>query len=186
VTTKFTRRRAVSAISIRPALAKDAPVLAAIYSHYVEQTAISFEETAPCADEFAARIERCRSRWQWLVAEIDGTTVGYAYGSEHRQRPAYRWSVEVSAYVASSYQRRGIGRALYDVLLADLAERGFCNAFAGITLPNEASVGLHTRMGFAPIGIFRSVGWKFGRWRDVAWFQRKLSDYPPLDGTDVQ
>jgi L-amino acid N-acyltransferase YncA len=169
----------MSPITIRPALPHDCASLAAIYAPYVEHTAISFEEIPPSNEEFAARVDKCRSRWEWLVAEIDGAVIGYAYGSEHRQRPAYRWSVEVSAYVAGAYHRRGIGRAVYDALLIRLGEKGFCNAFAGITLPNDASIGLHTRMGFIPVGVFRSAGWKFGRWHDVAWFQRRLRDEPP-------
>jgi phosphinothricin acetyltransferase len=89
--------------------------------------------------------------------------------------------VEVSAYVDRHYHRQGIGRALYEQLLAELAEKGFCNAFAGITLPNDQSVKLHTSMGFEPIGTFRSIGWKFGRWHDVAWFQRQLRSSPPAE-----
>ncbi len=169
----------MSRITVRQAEPHDCASLAAIYAPYVEQTAISFEETAPGPEEFASRVARSRSRWEWLVAEIGGTVVGYAYGSEHRQRAAYRWSVEVSAYVAGGYHRRGIGRALYGELLTRLTARGFCQAFAGITLPNDASVALHARTGFAPVGVFRSVGWKFGRWHDVAWFQRTLRDQPP-------
>jgi len=169
--------RVVRAVTIRPATDRDAVAVAAIYAPYVE-TAISFEETAPTPEEIAARIAKSRSRWQWLVAELNGEVVGYAYGSQHRERAAYRWSVEVSAYVGRDHHRQGIGRALYSALFAELAGKGFCNAFAGITLPNEASVKLHTSMGFQPIGTFRSIGWKFGRWHDVAWFQRKLRDTP--------
>jgi L-amino acid N-acyltransferase YncA len=172
----------VTEITIRPAVSQDARVLSAIYAPYVEQTAVSFEETPPTPEEFERRIEKSRTRWQWLVAEIDGAVVGYAYGTQHRERPAYRWSVEVSAYVDANYHRRGVGRALYEGLFIDLADRGFCNAFAGVTLPNEASVALHTRMGFTPIGVFRAIGWKFGRWHDVAWFQRRLRDLPPAEG----
>jgi len=164
-------------VTIRPATDRDAVAVAAIYAPYVE-TAISFEETAPTPEEIAARIAKSRSRWQWLVAELDGEVVGYAYGAQHRERAAYRWSVEVSAYVGRDHHRQGIGRALYSALFAELASKGFCNAFAGITLPNEPSVKLHTSMGFQPIGTFRSIGWKFGRWHDVAWFQLKLRDTP--------
>jgi L-amino acid N-acyltransferase YncA len=166
-------------IHIRPAKVGDAPSIAAIYAPYVEHTAISFEERAPAAEDVVARIEKSQSRWQWLVAETDGVLIGYAYGTQHRERPAYRWSVEVSAYVAPQHHRGGVGRALYEALLADLAGKGFCHAFAGITLPNHASVGLHTRMGFTPVGVFRSIGWKFGQWHDVAWFQRTLREGPP-------
>lgn len=153
--------------------------MASIYAPYVEHTAISFEETPPTPVEMAARIEKCRTRWEWLVAEVDGSVVGYAYGSQHRERAAYQWSVEVSAYVDRNHHRKGIGRALYEVLLPTLAEKGFCTAFAGMTLPNEPSARLHAAMGFVPIGTFRSIGWKFGRWHDVAWCQRTLRERPP-------
>ena len=133
----------VRAVTVRPAVGQDAAAVARVYASYVEQTAISFEETAPTADEMATRIDKCRPRWQWLVAEVNGEVVGYAYGSQHRERSAYRWSVEVSAYVDRHHQRQGIGRALYEQLLAELADKGFCNAFAGITLPNDPSVKLH-------------------------------------------
>jgi L-amino acid N-acyltransferase YncA len=169
----------VPGLLIRPATEDDATAIAEIYGPYVEETAVSFEETPPTSDEIVARIAKSQSRWQWLVAVSDRDVIGYAYGSQHRERPAYRWSVEVSAYVRPDSHRRGVGSALYNTLFADLAEKGFCNAFAGITLPNDASVGLHTRMGFTPIGVFRSIGWKFGRWHDVAWFQRTLRATPP-------
>ena len=169
------------AVTIRPAAEQDAAAVAAIYAPYVEQTAISFEEIPPTPDEMAARIAKSRSRWQWLVAEQDGGVIGYAYGSQHRERAAYRWSVEVSAYVDRHHHRQGIGRALYEVLLPELAEKGFCTAFAGMTLPNESSVRLHAAMGFSPIGTFRSIGWKFGRWHDVAWCQRTLREHPPAE-----
>jgi phosphinothricin acetyltransferase len=170
----------MAVLTVRPATPQDAAVLAAIYAPFVEQTAISFEEVPPTAEEFARRIDKSLSRWQWLVAEVEGIAAGYAYGSPHRERAAYRWSVEVSAYVDPRFQRRGIARTLYGALFDDLAAKGFCTAFAGITLPNDASVGLHTAVGFAPIGVFRSIGWKFGQWHDVAWFQRALRDRPPI------
>ena len=173
--------RTVSGVIVRQAVEQDAAAVAGIYAPYVEHTVISFEDTAPTADEMASRIAGCQSRWQWLVAEVDGAVVGYAYGSQHRARAAYRWSTEVSAYVAGGHHRQGIGRALYAALFADLAGKGFCNAFAGITLPNEASVKLHTSMGFEPIGTFRSIGWKFGRWHDVGWFQRQLRSGAPVE-----
>ena len=171
----------MSTLTIRPATELDAAAVARIYAPYVEHTAISFEDAPPAAAEMAARIEKCRTRWQWLVAEVDGGVVGYAYGSQHRERAAYRWSVEVSVYLDRDHHRKGIGGALYEALLPDLADKGFCTAFAGMTLPNEASARLHAAMGFVPVGTFRSIGWKFGRWHDVAWYQRTLRDRPPAD-----
>lgn len=166
-------------VTLRAAVEADAGALVEIYRPHVEGSAVSFETAVPSAEEFAARIGRALDGWHWLVAERNGRPVGYAYGTAHRARPAYRWSVEVSAYVDASCHRQGIGRALYLRLFDELARRGFCHAYAGVTLPNDASVALHRQVGFEPIGVFRSVGWKLGRWHDVAWFQRTLRDTPP-------
>jgi phosphinothricin acetyltransferase len=166
---------------IRPAILADAPSLLAIYSPFVETTAVSFELEVPSLEEFTERIANALAGWQWLVAEQDGRCAGYAYGSSHRPRKAYRWSVEVSAYVHPDFHRRGIGRALYLELFRHLADRGYCNAYAGITLPNEGSVALHRSVGFELVGTFKSVGRKFARWHDVAWYQRALRDAPPAD-----
>jgi phosphinothricin acetyltransferase len=171
--------RSVAPPVIRSASDADAPALHAIYRPYVESTAVSFETVVPTVEEFAARIAKAVGRWQWLVALHGDRCVGYAYGSLHRERHAYRWSTEVSAYVHPDYHRQGIGRALYTKLLDDLALKGYCNALAAITLPNEASVELHRGVGFEPIGVFRAVGHKFGKWQDVGWYQRKLRDAPP-------
>jgi L-amino acid N-acyltransferase YncA len=152
--------------------------LQAIYAPIVERTAISFEVVPPSVEEFARRIRKVLDGWAWLVKEVDGRCVGYAYGSVHRERPAYRFAVETTVYVHEEYQRRGIARELYISLFPVLAEKGFCNAFAGVALPNDASVALHRGVGFEPIGTFRKVGRKFGRWHDVAWFQRHLRDAP--------
>ena len=150
-----------------------------IYRPYVEANAVSFELEVPSLEVFGARIEKALTGWQWLAAERDGTVLGYAYGSMHRERAAYRWSVEVSAYVSAEHHNQGIGRSLYLQLFQDLANKGYCNAYAGVTLPNAASVGLHQSLGFVPIGVFKSVGHKFGKWHDVAWFQRSLRNSPP-------
>jgi phosphinothricin acetyltransferase len=166
---------------IRRATEADAPALLAIYRPFVESTAVSFEVASPSVEEFAARIGKALAGWQWLVATQDGRCIGYAYGSLHRERHAYRWSTEVSAYVHADHYRRGVGRALYLRLFDDLAAKGYCSAYAGITMPNEGSIALHRSVGFDPIGVFRAVGRKFGKWHDVAWFQRTLRDSPPSE-----
>ena len=163
-----------SAIRLRRATADDARVLQAIYAPIVEQTAISFEEVPPSSAEMAARVRGTLQRYPFLIAELDGLVVGYAYAGPHRARAAYRWSVDVSAYVAEKARGLGVGTALYGELLSDLARRDFHAAFAGIALPNPASVAFHESMGFEPVGIYREVGFKFGRWHDVAWWQRRL------------
>lgn len=122
----------------------------------------------------ARRIGAYSASHAWLVAEADGIVAGYAYGSPHRERAAYASSCDVAVYVDPAHARRGIGRALYSVLLPLLKKKGSHAAFAGIALPNAASVGLHEAMGFTPVGIYREVGWKMGSWRDVGWWQRLL------------
>ena len=151
----------------------DAAACAAIYAPFVTESWISFELEPPTADEMAARIADYGASHAWLVAEQDGRVAGYAYGSPHRSRAAYASSCDVAVYVDPAFARRGIGRALYGALLPRLAER-FHAAFAGIALPNNASVGLHEAMGFTPVGTYREVGWKLGGWRDVGWWQRLL------------
>ena len=122
----------------------------------------------------ARRIASYSSSHAWLVADVGGQAIGYAYGSPHRDRAAYASSCDVAVYVDPAHARQGIGRALYAVLLPLLAEQGRHAAFAGIALPNEGSVGLHEAMGFTPVGIYREVGWKMDGWRDVGWWQRLL------------
>jgi phosphinothricin acetyltransferase len=150
----------------------DAAACAAIYAPYVEDGPTSFEERAPDAVELAERIE---GSYVWLVAEEGGEVVGFAYACPHRSRPAYRWSVDVSVYLAADHEGEGHGRRLYDALLSELRVRGFRVACAGITLPNEASVALHEKLGFEPVGVYRGIGWKAGAWRDVGWWQLQLS-----------
>jgi L-amino acid N-acyltransferase YncA len=175
---KITSSMQPDAITLRSATPQDAAALLDIYAPYVRSTAISFELEPPSVDEFAARIHKCAQDWAWLVAERRGAVLGYAYASAHRERAAYRWSVETSVYVAASAKRQGIGKRLYEALFATLTTKGFCNAYAGIALPNEASVALHQSLGFQPIGIFPAVGRKFDTWHDVAWFHRPLGEFP--------
>lgn len=156
---------------------RDAAACAAIYAPSVEDNPTSFEERAPDAAEMAVRIHRIRATHPWLVAERGGEVVGYAYACPHRQRSAYRWSVDVSVYVAAGQVGQGIGRALYTALFERLRSQRFRMAYAGITLPNAASVALHKSLGFAQVGTMREVGWKLGAWRDVGWFQLELA--PP-------
>lgn len=154
---------------IRPAdPIRDAAACAAIYAPHVTDGVASFEVVAPDAEEMARRM---RAAHVWLVHESGS----YAYASKHRDRAAYRLTVETSVYVAPEAQGQGVGRALYTVLLAELRDRGFAVALAGITLPNPASVGLHESMGFVPVGVFRGIGLKFDAWHDVGWWQRRLA-----------
>ncbi|HEY5052929.1 MAG TPA: GNAT family N-acetyltransferase [Solirubrobacterales bacterium] len=154
---------------------RDAATCAAIYAPHVESGATSFEERAPSAAEMAARIERISATHAWLVAEQGGEALGYAYACGYRERPAYRWAVDVSVYVAAEHRGHGHGRSLYEALLAHLRRRRFQVACAGITLPNQASVELHERLGFVPVGVSRRIGWKAGAWRDVGLWQLELA-----------
>jgi phosphinothricin acetyltransferase len=162
-------------MTIRPAdPERDAAACAAIYAPSVEATPISFELTPPDAAELARRIERYSATHQFLVAEVGGEVVGYAYACRWRARPAYDWAVEVSVYVDVDHQGEGVGRALYAELLDRLGAQGFRVAVAGVTLPNPASVALHEGMGFEPIGALRDIGWKQGAWHDVGYWQLRL------------
>jgi phosphinothricin acetyltransferase len=169
-------------LHVREASERDGAACAAIYAPYVTDTAITFELEPPSAEEMAQRIVTAKQRHAWLVLEDDGRVVGYAYAGTFNPRAAYRWACEVSVYVELGRRRRGSGRALYEVLLPRLVERGFRTAAAGMTLPNDASMGLHRAMGFEPVGVYRRIGFKHGAWHDVAWAQRILAegaDPPP-------
>ena len=154
----------------------DAPAVAAIYHPAVVSSLASFEERAPTANEMADRMRAILERTPWLVAEEDGQVIGYAYAGPHHQRAGYRWSVNISVYVAAGQERRGIGRWLYDDLLSILRRQGFVNVYAGITLPNAASVALHEAIGMRRIGVYEGVGYKLGAWHDVAWYHLRLAD----------
>lgn len=169
--------------SIRLACDSDAAAIAAIYAPIVRDTVISFESEPPGAAEMAERIRATLAFAPWLVCEVDGLVVGYAYGSRFRTRDAYRWTVETTVYVHADHHRRGIGRELYSVLFELLAIQGFRTVIAGIALPNAASVAAHQSLGFAPVGVFRNVGNKKGAWIDTGFWQLDLGDVgnrPPL------
>ena len=164
--------------NIRLAKPTDADGVLEIYAPIVSDTAISFELVPPSVEEMRERIETTLATFPWLVAEAEQKIIGYAYASRHRERAAYQWSVDVSVYVNDDARRQGVARALYRALLDMVRELGYCTAFAGIALPNEASVGFHEAMGFTPVGIYRNVGFKLGRWHDVGWWQLVLREYP--------
>jgi phosphinothricin acetyltransferase len=160
---------------VRMADAGDARAISEIYAPYVRDTVISFELVPPSEAEMAQRIAKVLPDFPWLVYEEGGEVAGYAYGSQHRERAAYRWSADAGIYISRRAHRRGAGRALYAVLFAAMRLQGYHRVYGGITLPNEASVGLHEAMGFKPIGIYPQVGFKFGAWRDVGWWGLDLS-----------
>ncbi len=165
-------------VSIRQATPGDAAALLAIYAPFVENTAVSFETDVPTVEAFAERIRKALGGWDWLVADEDGQCLGYAYGSAHRERAAYRYTCEVSVYIHPAHQGRGLARRLYADLFERLAARGLCNALAGIAQPNADSMALHQAAGFTLVGTYRRAGWKFAAWHDIAWLQRALRERP--------
>lgn len=166
----------MSTFTVRDAVPADAGACAGIYAPYVRQTAITFEEEPPSAPEMAGRIAEAQRSHAWLVlAEGDGEqVVGYAYAGAFAKRAAYRWAAEVSVYLAPEAAGRGYGRALYEPLFDRLVDRGFQIAMACMTLPNDASLGLHRALGFDTVATYDDIGWKLGRWHSTAWMQKRL------------
>ncbi len=170
---------------LRLAIPADAGAIAAIYAPIVQGTCISFELAPPSEAEVGTRVVKTLRQYPWLVCEGEGEVLGYAYASPHRSRAAYQWSAEVSVYVAAAARRRGVGRALYTALFATLKIQGYVNAYAGIALPNAASVAIHEGFGFTPIGVYRQVGYKQGAWRDVGWWHLPLQSAPANPSSPV-
>jgi phosphinothricin acetyltransferase len=167
---------------VRVATPADASDIQAIYAPMVLDTVISFELTPPTVDEMAARIAATLPTYPYLVAEVEGNVVGYAYASQHRAREAYRWSVDVTVYVDPSVHRKGVGRALYQQLLPVLEKQGFHAAYAGIALPNPGSIGIHETLGFTHIGTYPEVGFKQGQWHSVGYWRKPLCAVtPPIE-----
>jgi phosphinothricin acetyltransferase len=164
--------------TIRLATPADAGQVAAIYAPFVREMPVSFEVEPPDAAEMGQRMAKVLERFPWLVCDRAGEVLGYVYACPHRERAAYQWSVDVAAYTRADCRRCGLGRGLYTSLFGLLVRQGFANAYAGVTLPNPGSVGLHEAVGFTPVGVYRSVGYKCGGWHDVGWWQLRLQDLP--------
>lgn len=165
----------MSDVLIRKAEKKDVPTIREIYAPYVANTAITFETEIPTIDEIYKRLET-NSRYGWNVAVASGDVVGFAYGSKHRERAAYQWCCEVSIYLRENFQGKGVGSLLYTKLFDELKTKGLIQAYGGITLPNEQSVGFHESMGFSHLGTYKNVGYKLEKWHDVGWWEKKLGD----------
>ena len=162
-------------MEIRQAISSDAENIIAIYLPIVEQTNISFETSPPSLEEMSLRIGATLETHEWLVALDDYGVAGYAYASQYRPRSAYRYSVETTVYVHERCRGQGVGKNLYKALFSSLVSLGFNKAYAGIALPNAASIALHESVGFESIGIFPEAGFKFDTWHDVSWWQRSVS-----------
>lgn len=162
--------------SIRPVQSSDAAAIAAIYNPYIEDTVITFEVEPVTEAEMARRIDEIAKSYPYLVLELGGEVVAYAYATRWRSRAAYDQTVETAIYVRRGLHGMGLGARLYRELLRQLAERGFHMALGGISLPNPGSVTLHERCGFEKVAHHREVGRKFGRWVDVGFWQARLDD----------
>ncbi|OFA05402.1 arsinothricin resistance N-acetyltransferase ArsN1 family B [Duganella phyllosphaerae] len=164
---------------LRDAVAADAQSVADIYNHYILGTTITFEELAVTHADMAGRIAGLQAAGlPWLVAEHDGVVVGYAYATKWRVRPAYRFSVESTVYLAPEFAGQGVGTALYSSLLQRLIDDGYHLVIGGIALPNPGSVALHEKLGFEKVGEFKQVGFKLDRWIDVGYWQKTLASLP--------
>jgi len=175
---------------IRTARDSDAESILKIYAPYIENTSYTFETETPTIDSFGERITSYLQNWPWLVCEIEGVIAGYAYGSRHRERTAYQWSVECSVYVHDDFFRKGVAKALYLALIGILKLQGFRNLYAVINLPNDRSVNFHERMGFEYFATYKNVGYKLGKWKNVGWWQLQLNNYtdepaPPIKFSEM-
>jgi L-amino acid N-acyltransferase YncA len=162
---------------IRLATEYDAAGILLIYTPYIVNTSFTFETEVPAENNFKERIRKYLLKYPWLVCEIDGLIVGYAYASQYRERTAYQWSAECSVYVHDDFQRHGIAQALYSALFAILKKQGFMNVYAVINLPNDKSVALHEYMGFAYFATYEKVGYKLGQWKNVGWWRLQLNEF---------
>ena len=161
---------------IRNATARDAPAVSRIYNHYIEHTAVTFEERSVSPAQMDARIREVGASFPWIVAEEGGAVVGYAYATAWRGRSAYRFSVESTVYLDPEATGRGVGSALYGELIMRLRACHFHSVIGGIALPNDGSVTLHEKFGFRKVAHFREVGRKFDRWIDVGYWELILTD----------
>jgi len=172
-------------LEVRLADIQDSQQILNIYSPSILTASISFETEVPSIQEMQNRIETILQKFPWIVCEVDGKIAGYAYASKHREREAYQWSCECTIYMHDDFKRKGIGKELYQLLFEILKWQGFRNIYAGITLPNEASITVHEKCGFRHFATYENIGYKFGKWHSVGWWKLQINDYdlkpsPPL------
>ena len=167
----------VTSMRVRLATPEDAAAILEIYKTYIENTRVTFEIEVPTVEAFKERMERITAWFPWIVCEIDGKIAGYAYGSKHGERAAYRWSVDLSVYIEEKYHRYGLGTALYTALLELLRKQGYFTAYAGVSTPNLKSEAFHRGFGFRNLGEFKNAGYKLGAWCGVSWYEMVLNEY---------
>ena len=180
--------------SIRCAHERDAADILEIYAPFIRDTAVTFEYEVPDTAEFAERIRETASLCPYLVCEKDGETVGYAYAHRVRERAAFDWDVELSIYLAPGARGHGVGTTVLACLIELLETQGFRHLYSCVTLPNEASIGMQKKLGFADAGVWHDSGWKFERWHDVGWFEKHIGagaprpvvPFPQLDKQKIQ
>lgn len=172
---------------IRFATLEDAEAILSIYAEYIVNTGVTFEIEVPTIEQFRERMRRITEQFPWLVCVIDGEIAGYAYGSKHGERAAYRWSADLSVYISEKYHRRGIASALYRAVMDLLRLQGYYTVYAGVSTPNEKSEAFHSAFGFRNLGEFKNVGYKLGMWRGVAWYELPLAEYvaEPVETTAI-
>ena len=162
-------------MELRAATRNDVDGMLAIYAPFIQNTAVSFEETVPSEADFWSRVEAVQQGGlPWLVAVEDATVAGYAYASDHRSRSSYRLTKEASVYVNEAFRGKGVARTLYSAIFEQLEAQGVQNVLAGMTEPNPASRGFHISMGFSLVGTYHNIGYKFGKWHDVSWYEKRL------------
>lgn len=167
-------------VTIRTAKPEDAEALLRIYAPYVEETAISFEYETPSVEEFSRRIQKTMEKYPYLVAELDGEPVGYCYVSEFKSREAYGWDVETTIYIRRNCRQCGVGRKLYEKLETILRVQNMLNLNACIAYPHPESIAFHEKMGYETVAHFHKCGYKLGKWLDIVWMEKMLSEHPDV------
>lgn len=160
--------------NLRYATIHDAEAVLEIYKPYVLNSPISFEYTVPSLEEYTQRVQNILSIYPFFVCVHNDKLIGYAYATKFRDRVAYQWDIETSVYVAEGFQKQGVASLLYNKLFEECKARGYHNAFAGITLPNDKSVNFHSKQGFTKIGVFKNAGFKQGAWHSVLFMEKNL------------
>ena len=160
---------------------EDIPAILAIYTPYVQDTAITFECDPPSLAEFTQRVQNISAEYPYIVCETDGKVIGYGYAHRHMERAAYQWNAELSIYIDQNHLRGGIGKKMYQLLMDILVLQNVRNVYGCVTVPNAPSEKLHQHFGFSKVGTYHNSGYKCGKWHDVAWFEKTIGTYdlPP-------